>query len=122
MNEIQKEEIKMSVFGVLMIAWGAYTLAQMNLMKKSGVIPKGIMVGKKATIPANADTAGFIKDMYMKGIIVGCLGCIMGIADMAKEIYSLPQIVSTIVYVVFFASLVVFGICLKKAQKKFLHM
>ena len=112
----------MSVFGVLMIAWGAYTLAQMNLMKKSGVIPKGIMVGKKATIPTNADTAGFIKDMYMKGIIVGCLGCILGIADMAKEIYSLPQIVSIIVYVVFFAALAVFGICLKKAQKKFLHM
>lgn len=112
----------MSVFGVFMLAWGAYTMAQVNQMKKRGEVPKGIMIGKNATIPRGADVAGFIKDMYAKGMLIGVLGCIMGISDMIKEMYSLPQIVSTIVYVVFFASLVVFGICLKKAQKKFLHM
>ena len=112
----------MSVFGVFMLAWGAYTMAQVNQMKKRGEVPKGIMIGKNATIPRGADVAGFIKDMYAKGMLIGVLGCIMGISDMIKEMYSLPQIVSIVVYVVFFVSLAVFGICLKKAQKKFLHM
>lgn len=112
----------MSNFGVLMLVWGAYTIAQMNLMKKRGEVPKGIMIGKKATIPKGADIVGFIKDMYTKGMLLGVLGCVLGIFDMAKGIYSLPKTVSIVVYVVFFAFWAVFGICLKKAQKKFLHM
>ena len=112
----------MDYFGVFMLAWGAYTLGQMHVMKKNGTIPKGVMVSKKATIPNNADVAGFIRNMYWKGMVLGCLGCIMGISDMVKLKYPQPQIVTIIVYCVFFASLAVFGICLKKAQKKFLHI
>ena len=112
----------MDYFGVFMLAWGAYTLGQMHVMKKNGTIPKGVMVSKKATIPNNADVAGFIRNMYWKGMILGCLGCIMGISDMVKLSYPQPQIVTIIVYCVFFASLAIFGICLKKAQKKFLHI
>jgi len=112
----------MSVLGVFMLAWGAYTLGQMQLMKKSRNLPKGIMIKKNVAIPKNADVAGFIKDMYWKGMVLGILGCIMGIFDMVKGVYSLPQFVTTIVYCVFFATLAVFGICLKMAQKKFLHM
>lgn len=112
----------MDYFGILMLAWGAYTLGKTQAMKKEGVIPKGVMISKKATIPHNADVAGFIQDMYWKGMVLGCLGCIMGISDMAKLIYPQPQIVTIIVYGVFFAALAVFGICLKMAQKKFLHL
>ena len=112
----------MDYFGIFMIAWGAYTLGKTRVMKKEGIIPKGVMVSKKATIPYDADVAGFIQDMYWKGMVLGILGCIMGISDMVKLIYPQPQFVTIIVYCIFFAAWAVFGICLKKAQKKFLHI
>lgn len=90
--------------------------------EKNGIIPKGVMVSKKATIPNNADVAGFIRNMYWKGMVLGGLGCVMGISDMVKLSYPLPQFVIIIIYCVFFISWAVFGICMKKAQKKFLHI
>ena len=112
----------MDYFGVLMLAWGAFTLGKTQSMKKEGIIPKGVMVSKKAVIPHSADVAGFIQDMYWKGMVVGILGCIMGITDMVNIIYPQPQFVKIGVYVVFFAAWAVFGICLKRAQKKYLHL
>lgn len=46
----------------------------------------------------------------------------MGISDMVKLMYPQPQFVTIVIYCVFFAAWAVFGICLKKAQKKFLHI
>lgn len=114
--------MKMDYFGVFMLAWGAFTLGKTQSMKKEGIIPKGVMVSKKANIPHNADVAGFIRDMYWKGMVLGVLGCIMGITDMVNLFYPQPQVVKIVVYVVFFASLAIFGICLKVAQKKYLHL
>ena len=91
----------MDYFGIFMLAWGAFTLGKTQSMKKEGIIPKGVMVSKKANIPHNADVAGFIHDMYWKGMVLGVLGCIMGITDMVNLFYPQPQVIKIVVYVVF---------------------
>ena len=101
----------MSIIDALVFGCGIYILYHTYIMKRDGVIPKGVMINKDMVIPKDADVAGFILDMFWKGIVVG----------LSVEIAAL-QMFATIFSFVFFAILIIFIVFLKKAQKKFLHI
>ena len=91
-------------------------------MKRDGIIPIGVMLNKDMIVPKDADVAGFILDMFWKGIIVGLCACIGGILGILSVKITQLQIVATIFSFVFFGVLIIFIVFLKKAQKKFLHI
>ena len=111
-----------SIIDALVFGCGIYILYHTYIMKRDGVIPKGVMINKDMVIPKDADIAGFILNMFWKGIIVGLSACLSGIIGiLSVEVVALQRF-ATIFSFVFFGVLIVFIVFLKKAQKKFLHI
>ena len=112
----------MSIIDALVFGCGIYILYHTYIMKRDGVIPIGVMLNKDMIVPKDADVAGFILDMFWKGIIVGLCACFSGIIGILSVKIASLQMIATIFSFVFFGILVVFIVFLKKAQKKFLHI
>ena len=112
----------MSIIDGLVFCCGIYILYHTYIMKRDGVIPKGVMINKDMVIPKDADVAGFILDMFWKGIIVGLCACLSGIIGILSVEITGLQMFATIFSFVFFGVLIAFIVFLKKAQKKFLHI
>ena len=112
----------MSIIDALVFGCGIYILYHTYIMKRDGVIPKGVMINKDMIIPKDADVAGFILDMFWKGIIAGVSACVSGILGLASVELEGLQIFATIFCFVMVVILIVFIVFLKKAQKKFLHI
>lgn len=112
----------MSIIDALVFGCGIYILYHTYIMKRDGVIPIGVMLNKDMIVPKDADVAGFILDMFWKGIVVGLSACFSGIIGILSVNITQLQIIATIFSFVFFGILVVFIVFLKKAQKKFLHI
>ncbi len=112
----------MSIIDALVFGCGVYILYHTYIMKRDGVIPIGVMLNKDMIVPKDADVAGFILDMFWKGIMVGLCACFSGILGILSMKITQLQIVATIFSFVFFGILVIFIVFLKKAQKKYLHI
>lgn len=112
----------MSIIDALVFGCGIYILYHTFIMKRDGVIPVGVMINKDMTIPKNADVAGFILDMFWKGILVGVSACISGILGILSVKITALQSVATCFCFLFFAILILFIVWLKKAQKKYLKI
>jgi len=112
----------MGIIDAIVFCCGIYMLYQTYIMRRDGVIPQGFYINKDMTIPKDADIAGFILDMYWKGIIAGVSACVSGILGLVSAEMAGLQLFATIFSFVFFGILVIFMIVLKKAQKKFLHI
>ncbi len=112
----------MSIIDAIVFGCGIYILYHTYIMKRDGVIPKGVMINKDMIIPKDADIAGFIMDMYLKGIIVGLCACFSGIFGILSVRFTQLQAATVLVSAAFFGVLIVFIVFLKKAQKKYLHI
>jgi len=112
----------MGIIDAIVFCCGIYMLYQTYIMRRDGVIPQGFYINKDMTIPKDADIAGFILDMYWKGIIAGVSACVSGILGLVSAEMAGLQLFATIFSFVFFGILVIFMVVLKKAQKKFLHI
>ena len=112
----------MSIIDALVFGCGIYILYHTYIMKRDGVIPIGVMLNKDMKVPKDADVAGFILDMFWKGIIVGLCACFSGIIGILSVKIVQLQMIATIFSFVFFGILVIYIVFLKKAQKKFLHI
>ncbi|MBR5597678.1 MAG: hypothetical protein IKW30_09770 [Lachnospiraceae bacterium] len=112
----------MSIVDVMVLGSGIYILYHTFIMKRNNEIPKGIMIAKDMVLPKDADVAGFILDMYLKGIIVGLSACISGVFGLLSVKITQLQSIAAIVSFAFFGVLVAFIVFLKKAQKKYLHI
>lgn len=112
----------MSIIDALVFCCGIYILYHTYIMKRDGLIPKGVMINKDMVIPKDADVAGFILDMFWKGIVVGLSACVSGMIGILSVKVTALQMFATIFSFVFFGILIVFIVFLKKAQKKFLHI
>ena len=112
----------MSIIDALVFGCGIYIMYHTYIMKRDGVIPQGVMLNKDMSVPKDADVAGFILDMFWKGIAVGLCACFSGILGILSVSITQLQIIATIFSFVFFGILVVFIVFLKRAQKKYLHI
>lgn len=112
----------MSVIDALVFGCGLYIMYHSYIMKRDGVIPTGVMLNKEMIISKDADVAGFILDMFWKGMVVGGSASFSGIIGILSVRITQLQIVATIFSFVFFGTLVFFMVSLKKAHKKYLHI
>ena len=112
----------MSIIDALVIGYGLYIIYHTYIMKRDGIIPKGVMINRGMIIPKDADIAGFILDMYFKGIFVGLCACFSGVFGILSVRFTQLQNVAALVCFAFFGVLIVFIVFLKKAQKKYLHI
>lgn len=112
----------MGIIDAVVFCCGIYMLYQTFIMKRDGVIPQGFYINKDMTIPRDADVAGFILDMYWKGIIAGVSACISGILGLFSAKLAGLEIFATIFCFVMVVVLIIFIIFLKKAQSKYLHI
>ena len=112
----------MSVIDALVFGCGLYILYHTYIMKRDGVIPKGVMINKDSMIPKDADVPGFILNMFWKGMMAGFSACFSGILGILSVKIEGLQMFATFFSVVFFVVLIIFIVSLKKAHKKFLHI
>ena len=112
----------MSIIDAIVFGCGIYILYQSYIMRRDGIIPIGVMLNKDMKIPKDADVAGFILQMFWKGIFVGVCACASGIIGILSVRITQLQMFATVFSFVFFAILVVFIVFLKKAQAKYLHI
>lgn len=112
----------MGAIDILVFGCGVYILYHTFIMKRDGVIPQGVMINKGTVIPKDADVAGFILDMYWKGMVLGASACCSGIVGLLSAKNPQLHTAAIVFCFVFFAVLVGFVVFLKKAHKKFLHI
>ena len=112
----------MSIIDGLVLGCGIYIIYHSYIMRRDGMSPVGVMLNKDMKLPKDADVAGFILNMFWKGIAVGLCACFSGIIGILSVKITQLQIVATIFSFVFFGVLVVFIVFLKKAQSKYLHI
>lgn len=112
----------MSFIDGLFICCGIYIIYQSFTMQKDGYIPEGVMINKGTVLPKDADIAGFILNMYWKGIITGIAACISGILGILSADMVQLQTAAIIGYFGFVAVIVWFIVLLKKAHKIYLHI
>lgn len=112
----------MSIIDALVFGCGIYVLYHSYIMRRDGIIPIGVMLNKDMKVPKDADVAGFILDMFWKGIAVGLCACTSGILGILSVKITQLQIIATIFSFLFLGILIVFIVFLKKAQRKYLHI
>jgi len=113
-----------NVFDILVIVCGLYMAYCAVMMKTKGRINSGVVMSRGIDENQIKDKEGFISYIWWKLLIVGLLCSASGIFNMvyqsvaeSSEQYVLIQI---IVNAVFFVLLIVYGIIVARAQKKYL--
>ena len=93
---------------------GVYLIYSAVKMKRTGEVPQGIIVRKDADLP------GFISYTYGKIVIIGVCACICGGISIVNDMYGGLTMVQLILAFAFFILLIIFGVFMAKAQKKYL--
>ena len=99
---------------------GGYLIYSSVDMKKTGSLKKGVMIRKDADLSKAKDIPGFIEYMYLKTIIVGICTLICGGIGIVNDLYGGLGMVQLVMTFVFFVAIVIFGIMMTRAQKKYL--
>lgn len=111
----------MAIIEVILFAYGIYLLYMIFKMKSTGTIPKGL-VNNKINLERSHDIPGYIKYMYVRGIVFGILICVFsGIllySDLVEN--SLNSFFIFAVELLYTASIIYYAVVSVKAQNKFL--
>lgn len=110
----------LSVFDILVVFCGIYMAVNGVLMKTKNKINASLVLGKNIEESHIRDKAGFINYMWWKLLAIGIVCSISGVANIILGRMENMMLVSSILNIVFFAILVVYGVVVSKAQKKFL--
>ena len=112
----------MSFIDALFICCGFYIIYQSYTMKKDGFIPEGVMLNKGTILPKEADIAGFILNMFWKGILTGLAAAVSGALGILCVNTPSLEWIAIVGYFGFVAIVVWFIVYLKIAHKKYLHI
>ena len=99
---------------------GVYLIYSAVKMKRTGEVPQGIIVRKDADLSKAPDIPGFISYTYGKIVIIGVCACICGGISIVNDMYGGLTMVQLILAFAFFILLIIFGVFMAKAQKKYL--
>ncbi|MBQ9333069.1 MAG: hypothetical protein IJS12_01920 [Lachnospiraceae bacterium] len=113
-----------SVFDMLVIACGLYMAYCAVMMKTKGRINSGVVMSRSLDESMLKDKQGFIDYLWWKLLIVGLLCAASGIFNILFTKYAQDStaylVVQLIINGVFFALLIVYGLIVVKAQKKYM--
>ncbi len=116
--------MSLNVFDLLVVVCGLYMAYCAVMMKTKGRINSGVVMSRSLDESQLKDREGFINFLWWKLLIVGLLVSASGIFNMIytryaseAETYVLIQI---IVNSIFFVLLIVYGLIVVRAQKKYM--
>lgn len=116
MNIVAAADI-MSVFDVILIVYGLYTMYSAFMMKRTGVPGKWLISEDEAT--KCRDMKGFIDEMFVKTILFGAVAILYGaLTTLNRMKLALPYF-DTVCIIVFLVFCALYMVALNKAKKKF---
>lgn len=98
---------------------GAYMMYAAIVMKYKGKFVKSVVLSNGLNENSIRDKEGFIKYLYGRLLACGIADVFMGMACLINDFMYEPGIVSLIANIVFFISIVAYGIFINKALKKY---
>lgn len=107
------------VFDFLIILCGLYLLYAAFMMKKNQEIIANVLLGKNTDVKKIKDKEGFIQYMYPKLTVLGLITTVAGIINVISSFTNSSNIAVTMGSFVFVIALIVYGVCVRTAQKKF---
>lgn len=99
---------------------GVYLIYSAVKMKRTGEVPQGIIVRKDADLSKAPDIPGFISYTYIRIVVIGACACICGGISIANDLYGGLTVLQLAMSFIFFVLLIIFGVFMAKAQKKYL--
>lgn len=116
MNILATTDI-MSIFDVILIVYGIYTIYSAFMMKRTGVPGKWLITEQE--IAKCKDMPGFIDAMYLKTILFGGVALLYGaLSTLNRMKLSIPYL-DTICIIAFLIVCGIYIVALNKAKKKF---
>lgn len=100
---------------------GAYMMYAAIVMKYKGKFIKSVVLSNGLNENAIRDKEGFIKYLYGKLLACGIADVFIGIVCLISDFTYGQGIVSLIANIVFFISIVAYGIAINKALKKYVR-
>lgn len=107
----------MSVFDVILLAYGLYTMYSAFMMKKTGVPGKWLISEDEAT--KCRDMQGFIDALFVKTIIFGAVAVLYGALTILNRMKLSVPYFDTVCIIVFLVFCIFYVAALNKAKKKF---
>lgn len=116
MNILAAADI-MSVFDVILIVYGLYTMYSTLVMKKTGIPGKWLIAEDEAA--RCRDMKGFIDEMFLKTILFGAVAVLYGALTILNHMKLAVPYFDTVGIIVFLVFCVLYMVALNKAKKKF---
>ena len=113
-----------SIFDILVTVCGLYMAYCAVMMKTKGRINSGVVMSRSLDESQLKDKEGFINYLWWKLLAVGLLCAASGIFNMTYSKYAASStqymLIQLILYAVFFILLIVYGLIVVIAQKKYM--
>lgn len=111
----------MAFIEVILLGYGFYLIYMIIKMKSTGTIPKGL-VSNRINLERSHDIPGFIKFMYVRGLVFGALLCIFSGILLYNDLVenSLSSFFIYAVELFYTIAIVYYAVVTVKAQNKFL--
>lgn len=113
-----------SIFDILVVACGLYMAYCAVMMKTQGRINSGVVMSRSLDESQLKDKQGFIDYLWWKLLAVGLLCAASGLFNITYTKYAQTSeqyvFVEIAVNSVFFVLLIIYGLIVVKAQKKFM--
>lgn len=116
MNILGSSDI-MSVFDVILIVYGIYTMYSAFMMKKTGVPGKWLM-GEQDTSKCR-DLRGFVDEMTVKTVLFGASAVLYGVISTVNRMKLGIRALDAVCIIVFLAVCAFYVVGLNRAKKKF---
>ncbi len=109
-----------NVMDFICIFCGAYLMYVGIVMKTQGKINANVVLSKGISENSIRDKEGFIRYLYGKLVLIGGVIVLTGIVSLVSDLQGGDDgMVSMVTFIIFIAAMVVYGIVVSKALKKF---
>lgn len=105
----------------LCVIGGAYMMYAAIVMKYKGRFIRSVVFGNGVDENSIYDKEGFIKYLYIRLLSCGVADVFIGVVCLICDFIKGPGIISVIANLVFFISLIAYGIFVNKALRKYVN-
>lgn len=103
---------------ILCVISGAYMMYAAIVMKYKGKFIKSVVLSGGIDENSLRDKEGFVKYLYIRLLCCGLADVVIGIACLINDFMNGDRLLSSIANIVFFISIVAYGIFINKALRK----
>lgn len=107
----------MSVFDIILLVYGIYTIYSAVTMKKRGVPSKWLVPEQE--LNKCRDVKGYVDAMHSKTLIFGVITAVYGVVSSINRLLLSIWVLDIVCMGIFLASCIVYIIILNKARSKF---